>query len=106
MIRVNLDRLLFSRRMSMQELAERTGISRKNLWMLKVDRAQGIRFSTLAALCDALGCAPGELLTHGPQPAPSVSPSEPVETLPLEAHQQAVLDAIQHEPVTPDEIID
>ncbi|MDR1712842.1 MAG: helix-turn-helix transcriptional regulator [Coriobacteriales bacterium] len=50
------------RKISAGELAERIGITPANLSILKNDKARAIRFSTLAALCKALECQPGELL--------------------------------------------
>lgn len=49
--------------MTLVELAARTGITVANLSVLKNDRARAVRFSTLVALCDALGCTPGELFS-------------------------------------------
>lgn len=48
--------------MTLVELSEKVGLSVVNLSVLKNDRAKAIRFSTLTAICDALGCAVGELL--------------------------------------------
>jgi putative transcriptional regulator len=61
-----LDELLADRGMTLTELADRVGISVVNLSILKNDRARSIRFSTLTAVCDALGCQPGDLLTVTP----------------------------------------
>ncbi|MCC2616234.1 helix-turn-helix transcriptional regulator [Aestuariibacter halophilus] len=61
-IRINLDRLLLERRITLTELSERVGISLANLSILKTGKAKAIRFSTLIALCDALNCEPGELI--------------------------------------------
>ena len=63
-----LDELLTARGMTLTELAERVGISVVNLSILKNDRARSIRFSTLTAVCDALGCQPGDLLAVVPPP--------------------------------------
>jgi len=65
-IRIRLDELLMARRMSLAELADRTGVSTANLTVLKSGEAQAIRFTTLDALCRELGCAPGELLAYEP----------------------------------------
>lgn len=62
-IAVHLDRLLARRGMTLVELAERVGVTVVNLSVLKNGRARAIRFSTLTALCDALGCTPGDLLS-------------------------------------------
>ncbi|MET0713371.1 helix-turn-helix domain-containing protein [Mycetocola miduiensis] len=61
-IRCRLDELLAERSMTLTELSERIGISIVNLSVLKNNRARAIRFSTLVAICDALGCDVGELL--------------------------------------------
>lgn len=61
-IRCRLTELLDERGMTLTELSERVGISLVNLSVLKNDRARAIRFSTLTAICDALGCEVGELL--------------------------------------------
>jgi putative transcriptional regulator len=63
-IKVNLDLLLVQRRMSLTELSERVGITLANLSVLKTGKARAIRFSTLASLCRALDCQPGDLLEH------------------------------------------
>ena len=65
----HLDRLLADRGMTLTELAERAGVSVVNLSVLKNDRARAVRFSTLTAVCDALGCQPGDLFSVAPQPA-------------------------------------
>ncbi|HEU5108262.1 MAG TPA: helix-turn-helix transcriptional regulator [Micromonosporaceae bacterium] len=62
-IDVHLDKLLAERGMSLTELADRVGITLANLSVLKNGRARAIRFSTLTALCEALGCQPGDLFT-------------------------------------------
>jgi putative transcriptional regulator len=62
-VHVHLDELLAARGMTLTELSERVGITLANLSILKTGKARAIRFSTLEALCDALGCQPGELLS-------------------------------------------
>ncbi len=61
-INVTLDMMLAKRDMSLTELSESVGITMANLSNLKTGKAKAIRFSTLAALCEALDCQPGELL--------------------------------------------
>ena len=61
-IRVHLDRVMLQRGMSLTELAERVGITLANLSILKSNKARAVRFSTLAALCAALQCEPGDIL--------------------------------------------
>ena len=63
-IAVHLDRLLEQRGMTLTELADKVGVTVVNLSVLKNGRARAIRFSTLAALCQALGCQPGDLLSY------------------------------------------
>ena len=62
MIKVNLDLLLLQRKMSLTELSDAVGITLANLSILKRGKARAIRFSTLAAICEALDCEPGDLL--------------------------------------------
>jgi putative transcriptional regulator len=64
-ISVHLDRLLEERGMTLTELAERVDVTVVNLSILKNGRARAIRFSTLTALCEVLGCQPGDLLSTG-----------------------------------------
>ncbi|MEH6664911.1 MAG: helix-turn-helix transcriptional regulator [Brevundimonas sp.] len=68
-IRVQLDRILLDRRMSLTELADRVGVTLANLSILKTGKARAIRFSTLDALCRELDCQPGDLLAWEPGPA-------------------------------------
>lgn len=61
-IAVKLDDLLYQRRMTLTELADRVGITIVNLSILKTGKARAIRFSTLEAICGALECQPGDIL--------------------------------------------
>lgn len=61
-----LDRVLADRKMQLNELAERTGISNVNLSLLKTGKVKAVRFSTLSAVCRELGCQPGDLLEYTP----------------------------------------
>ena len=61
-IHVKLDDLLYARRMTLTELAERVDITLANLSILKTGKARAIRFSTLEAICRVLECQPGDLL--------------------------------------------
>ncbi len=63
-IRVNLDRVLLDRRMSLTELAERVGITLANLSILKTGKARAMRFTTLDALCRELDCQPADILVY------------------------------------------
>ena len=61
---VKLDEQLHQQRMTLTELAERVDLTLANLSILKTGKARAIRFSTLAALCEALDCQPGDLLAY------------------------------------------
>ena len=65
-VTVHLERVLAARGMTLVELSEKVGVSVVNLSVLKNGRARAIRFSTLTAICDALGCTPGDLLEVKP----------------------------------------
>ena len=65
-IRVNLDRILLERRMSLTELAAKVDLTLANLSILKTGKAKAIRFSTLNKLCRVLECQPGEILAFEP----------------------------------------
>lgn len=62
-VEINLDKLLAACGLTLTELAERVGVTVVNLSVLKNGRARAIRFSTLTALCDALECQPGDILS-------------------------------------------
>ncbi len=61
---VHLDRVMLEKNMSLSELAEKVGITLANLSILKNNKAKAIRFSTLAAICQALECQPGDILKY------------------------------------------
>ena len=63
---VNIDIMLARRKMTSGELAEKVGISATNLSILKTGKARAIRFTTLEALCIALDCQPGDILSYEP----------------------------------------
>jgi putative transcriptional regulator len=65
-IKLNLDRVMFERKISLTDLADRIGITLANLSILKNNKARAIRFSTLDALCRALNCQPGEIIEWVP----------------------------------------
>ena len=65
-ITVKLVDLLHARRMTLTELADKVGITLANLSILKTGKAKAIRFSTLAAICAALECQPGDILAAEP----------------------------------------
>ena len=59
---VNLDVMLAKRKMRSKELAERIGITEQNVSLLKSGKVKGIRFDTLAKICEVLQCQPGDIL--------------------------------------------
>ncbi|MEF3355791.1 helix-turn-helix transcriptional regulator [Paenibacillus sp. GYB006] len=61
---VHIDVMLAKRKMSVTELSERVGITMANLSILKNGKAKAIRLSTLEALCKALDCQPGDILSY------------------------------------------
>ena len=63
---VNLDVMMARRKMSLSELVQKVDITMANLSILKNNKARAIRFSTLAAICDALDCQPGDILEFVP----------------------------------------
>jgi putative transcriptional regulator len=77
-IAIRLDALLSERQMTLTELSDRVGVTIVNLSVLKNGRARAIRFSTLARLCRALDCQPGDLLRYDTdQPAAAGSDRAP-----------------------------
>ncbi len=63
---VNLDVMMAKRKMSLNELSQRVDITLANLSILKNNKAKAVRFSTLAAICKALDCQPGDILEFLP----------------------------------------
>ncbi|GAA0084461.1 helix-turn-helix domain-containing protein [Clostridium sp. MB05] len=61
---VNLDVMMAKRKISLNELAEKVGITNANLSILKNNKAKAIRFSTLEAICKELNCQPGDILEY------------------------------------------
>ena len=61
---LRLDRMMVERKISLNELAERVGISNGNLSKIKNNKVTAIRFSTLAAICDVLDCEAGDILEY------------------------------------------
>lgn len=59
---LRLDRMMADRKISLNELSEKVGISNVNLSNLKTGKVKAVRFSTLDAICDVLDCQPGDIL--------------------------------------------
>lgn len=64
MIVLRLDRVMADRKISLNELAEKVGITNVNLSNIKTGKVSAIRFSTLDAICKALDCQPGDILEY------------------------------------------
>lgn len=63
-IKINLDKQMLKKKMSLTELADRVGLTLANLSILKTGKAKAIRFSTLEKICEALDCQPGDILEY------------------------------------------
>ena len=63
---VNLDVMMAKRKMSLGELSQKVDVTMANLSILKNNKAKAVRFSTLAAICKALDCQPGDILEFVP----------------------------------------
>ena len=61
---VNLDVMMAKRKMSLNELSEKVGITKANLSILKTGKAKAVRYSTLNAICRELDCQPGDILEY------------------------------------------
>lgn len=61
---INLDVMMAKRKISLQELSERVGITNANLSILKNNKAKAISFSTLEAICKELNCQPGDIIEY------------------------------------------
>ncbi len=71
MIILRLDRMMADRKMSLNELSERVGVSNVNLSKMKTGKVSAIRFSTLDAICRVLDCQPGDILEYQPGEHPA-----------------------------------
>ena len=61
---VNLDVMMAKRKMSLNELSDKVGLTLSNLSILKTGKAKAIRFSTLEAICEVLNCQPADILEY------------------------------------------
>ena len=61
---INLDVMMAKRKMSLNELSQKVGLTTVNLSILKTGKAKAIRFSTLEAICHHLQCQPGDILEY------------------------------------------
>jgi len=72
---INLDVMMAKRKISLNDLAQKVGITNTNLSILKTGKAKAIRLETLNAICEALQCQPGDLLEYSPVDPPPASPN-------------------------------
>ena len=63
---IRLVRMMADRKMSLNELAEKVGLTNVNMSNLKTGKMKGVRFETLNAICEALNCQPGDLFEYVP----------------------------------------
>ena len=91
---VNLDELLYARRMTLTELADRVGITLANLSILKTGKAKAIRFSTLDAICRQLGCQPGDLLSFNANGASAPAEKAATERSSRVAHEPKAISRV------------
>lgn len=61
---INLDVMMAKRKMSLNELSQKVGLTTVNLSILKTGKAKGVRFDTLEAICKTLNCQPGDILEY------------------------------------------
>ncbi len=61
---INLDVMMAKRKISLNELSQRVGLTTVNLSILKTGKAKGVRFDTLEAICKVLNCQPGDILEY------------------------------------------
>ncbi|MFA6625184.1 MAG: helix-turn-helix transcriptional regulator [Bacilli bacterium] len=78
MIILRLDRVMADRKISLNSLAEKVGISNVNLSNIKTGKVSAIRFSTLSKICEALDCQPGDIMEYYPDSANEVSSEDSV----------------------------
>ncbi len=65
---VNLDVMMAKRKMSLNELSEKVGLTLSNLSILKTGKAKAVRFGTLELICQVLNCQPGDILEYVEEP--------------------------------------
>lgn len=75
-VRVTLDALIVAKGLKARDLAQQVGLSETQLSLFRSGKVKGIRFRTLARLCAALGCRPGDLLDYDYIPDDTVLPDE------------------------------
>ncbi len=73
---LRLDRVMADRKISLNELSEKVGVSNVNLSKLKTGKVSAVRFSTLEAICEVLHCQPGDILDYDPNAVSEPSEEE------------------------------
>jgi putative transcriptional regulator len=68
-VRIRLDEVLAARHLKAKQIAAQIGVSETHLSLFRSGKVRGVRFSTLARLCAALGCQPGDLIVYDPDDA-------------------------------------
>lgn len=71
---LHLDEVMADRKMSLNELSERVGITNVNMSRIKTGKIKAVRFSTLDAICEVLDCEPGDILKRDKQPKTNPPP--------------------------------
>ena len=106
-VHVRLGELLELRGMTLDQLAKETRVSRVSLWRLMTGRSEGVRFSTLDALCVALSCTPGELLEHVAKGAPPPRATQSADPeIPMDDDQRTVLTVLGDQRLYVDDVIE
>lgn len=77
-VRIRLDEVLAARRLKAKQIAAQIGVSETHLSLFRSGKVRGVRFSTLAKLCAALECQPGDLIVYDPD-ASDLDPTEDAE---------------------------
>ena len=75
-IAITIDAILAKRKLTAKQLAAIIGVSETHLSLFRSGKVRGVRFSTLARLCAALDCQPGDLLAYDPDPADLALPDD------------------------------
>jgi putative transcriptional regulator len=75
-IRIRLDEVLAAKHIKAKQIAAEIGVSETHLSLFRSGKVRGVRFSTLAKLCAALGCQPGDLISYEPAESDLAEPDD------------------------------
>jgi putative transcriptional regulator len=78
-IRITLDELLAERKLKAKQVAAMIGVSETHLSLFRSGKVRGVRFSTLAKLCAALHCQPGDLMAYSEEDEATAEPGDEIE---------------------------